>query len=239
MAEVVSEFRSSRVHELAALIDGCADESLDISAEAGNIISRMRELYFFAPDLAGMVQHLKDVALHNNLLYWAKFGQERGLDELPWGGRVNQAAEQMLTEPPLYQRDWSHGAIQPQYAEAITGWLDLRECARRALQRSARAERIDELELVVGSTTVFKFGASEKFKILQSPAVDLLDKNLRYDIGPARPGLGYVPGCVDLFRCRRSHGSQPTRNRDRGPDQCPGAVRRRRCVRRRSQCSSC
>lgn len=198
MTDAVTEFRRRRVEELDALIQGCADERLDIASEVANVVSRMRELYFFAPDMTGMVEHLRDVFTQNNLLEWARDGNDRSLSELPWG-KVHDAAERLLTEPPLHQRDWSTGAIQPQYGDAISGWVDLRHCARRARADSGRAERIDDVQLLVGATTVFRFGATENFKILRSPAADLLEDVFQAILGRDDLDLDMFPSALTYF----------------------------------------
>jgi tellurium resistance protein TerD len=198
MTDLVADFRKGQVGALAAVVQACAEDQLDTESEVANIIARMRELYFFSPDLRGMVEQLKDIALRNNLIDWAKRGNNSNLADLAWG-RINDAAEQLLTELPLYQRDWSQGPIEPLFGPAIAGWVDLADSARRARSASVRNLYIDDLELLVGTMTVFKYGATENFKILESPAVQFLENIFQTILERSDLDLNMFPASLTYF----------------------------------------
>lgn len=198
VTDPVTQFRSDRVTELGALVNACADESREIDTEYPAIIARMREIHFFAEDLSAMTTHLRDIALRNNLLYWARRSPTAALDDLPWG-RVNAAAEQLLNEPQLYQRDWSAGPIDLQYREVITGWIDLGDCARRARADSARSDYIDDVQLFVGATNVLRFGAVEIFKALKWRGEHLIEDIFQTILERPDVNLDMFPAALTYF----------------------------------------
>jgi hypothetical protein len=92
----------------------------------------------------------------------------------PWK-RIADALEQLVSEPPLYQRDWSHGAIEPQFGEAITGWIDLADCARKAQAASVRVHHIDQSKLLGGAVAILLTRCMGYFEHLETPGSEQLE----------------------------------------------------------------
>jgi hypothetical protein len=171
VTDSVAEFRQSRVYELDELVNACREERLDPGAEAANIVARLRELYFFSPDMRSLVQHVAELATKYSIADWAANGQS--LTEQPWS-RIKESLERVLTEPPLYQRDWSVNPIEPLFQGAIAGWIDLADCARRVKAASV-SERIDDLKLLTGAMTVFQQGCQGYFSVLKTSGSEHLE----------------------------------------------------------------
>lgn len=197
MTDLVAEFRRSRVEQLSALIDCCADEQLDTATYVGDIIGRIRELYFFASDLRGMVERIVEVATRNNLLEWAR-SSGRALTELPWA-RIKEAAEEMLAQPPLHVRDWSRGAIEPQFPDAYAGWIYLQEWADRVKIASGRHDLIDDGKMLTGTVNTFEHMASALLKALDPSSGERFENIVESIIHRHDFRLDMLPAALTYF----------------------------------------
>jgi hypothetical protein len=76
MTDIVAEFRRSRVLELDELVHACVGDPFRTESQVATIVTRVRELYYFAPDLRGMAEQLREVALRQSLAVWAEHNME-------------------------------------------------------------------------------------------------------------------------------------------------------------------
>lgn len=172
VTDKVAEFRRARVMEMQALVDSCVEHQFQADSRIDEMVARLRELYYFAPDMRSLVELVKDNALKESIHVWAQYNMD--MNNNAWS-RLADALERLLQEPPLYQRNWSQGPIEPQFTAAISGWIDLGECARTALANAARPEQIDQAKLFPGTVTVLHHGCMKYFGHLQTPGAEQLE----------------------------------------------------------------
>jgi hypothetical protein len=196
VTDLVAEFRQNRVGELDALFNACRMEQLDPATETPNLVARLRELYFFSPDFRSLVEHLNGLAKQYAIADWAKNNTE--MSAQPWS-RISAAFEEILTEPPLYQRDWSQGPIEPQFREAIGGWVDLADCARSVQANSARQDFIDVDKLVAGTMNLFRSGCEGYFERLQTAGTDQLEDIFNAIFGRDDCNFDMFPAALTYF----------------------------------------
>lgn len=78
----------------------------------------------FSRDLPELVEHVAGIANRNAVADWANAGSGARISELPWS-KVADACTQILDESPLYERDWTSGSVDVQYADAIDTWMNI------------------------------------------------------------------------------------------------------------------
>jgi YVTN family beta-propeller protein len=168
----VKRFRESRVGQLQELLDACLQDH-DVSAvQAVDLVSRARELYrFHRADMRSLVEHLIDVANRAAIHDWS--AQKGSMNELPWS-KISESLKQLLDEPPLHERDWSTGPIEPQFTDAVTRTIDLAACARAVKETHKNPESIDNVLLIGSAVTMFRLVCEDYLDRLKSPAKDEL-----------------------------------------------------------------
>ncbi|CAG7618492.1 hypothetical protein SIM91_18740 [Rhodococcus opacus] len=178
----VAQYRESRVAALQELLNACLQDRKDPAVEAGHLISQLRELYFFSADMRSLVEYVINLSTGAAISDWAT--QKGPIAESPWS-RIGDALKAVLDEPPLYERNWSQGLIEPQFAQAITGSIDLAACARHVQKASSRRDHIDAALLIGGTTMIFRHLCQHYFAALKTPGadrlVDIFDTILRRD----------------------------------------------------------
>ena len=95
------EFRRTKVLQLQDLLDACADGRLDVGGQVDEILIRLRELYYFAPDMRGLVEKVGEIATRNSIADWAENGGD--LTNGPWS-KIKDGTEGLLAEQPTYHR---------------------------------------------------------------------------------------------------------------------------------------
>lgn len=95
-----AEFRRTKVLQLQDLLDSCADGRLDVGGHVDEILIRLRELYYFAPDMRGLVEKVGEIATRNSIADWAENGGD--LTNGPWS-KIKDGTETLLAEQPTYQ----------------------------------------------------------------------------------------------------------------------------------------
>lgn len=172
-SDLVAQFRESRVGELGDLLNACLEEEKDPAVEATNLVNRSRELYqFHRTDMRSLVEHVIDKANGGAIYDWsANRYNSAPMGEQPWH-KISDTLKSLLAEPPLYDRDWAHGPIEPQFTEAIAGWVDLAEYARHVRDTAALPERIDSTLLISGVMIAFRHRCLGYFTHLKTPGAE-------------------------------------------------------------------
>lgn len=197
LTDPVAQYRRDRVGELDELFNLCREERLDPAVEAANIVARARELYLFSPDFRSLIEHLHDLSQQYGLADWANNGSV-SLTDQPWS-RIADSFEAMLNEPALYQRNWAHDAIEPQFRSAIAGWPDLAKCVQEVQARSSRTEMLDPGRLVGGAVGVFLSGCQSYFRHLGTTGAEDLEDIFSTIITRPDYDLGMFPSALTYY----------------------------------------